>query len=337
MFGTPSYYVQELFGQNRGDVVLPTVVSGTTSLYASSSLLRSNGQIIVKAVNPGSTSLATTFNVTGVNSIASSATVIQLTSTSGSVLDENSLSLPTYVFPVPIRLPTREQFLVHAPGPFTFHYPAHCQRHQFLYKPAVTIHFAHQQRPTGRGHGLGTDPASGSISPPMPITPSLTLRRTRASRSWTAKAILPARVRGRRALLPLTRVWVCTPRNPYRSSMSRRHSCIVTASTMARRNDSVGGTNGTLHGNATISGGQLVLPNTTSVAPATDYLQLPAGILTNNPAYGIGTNDNDPAVTVEAWATIKAGQYTWANLFDFGNRDASGQSEYKHSCVCLRQ
>jgi hypothetical protein len=39
-------------------------------------------------------------------------------------------------------------------------------------------------------------------------------------------------------------------------------------------------------------------------------------------------------VTVEAWATISSNQYTWANLFDFGNRDASGQSEYDiHVCV----
>jgi hypothetical protein len=59
-------------------------------------------------------------------------------------------------------------------------------------------------------------------------------------------------------------------------------------------------------------------------------LQLPAGILTNS----INGTNNDPAVTVEAWAAIKAGQYTWANLFDFGNRDAGGQSEYDiHVCV----
>jgi hypothetical protein len=98
-------------------------------------------------------------------------------------------------------------------------------------------------------------------------------------------------------------------------------------------NDLVGSANGTLVGNAVISGGQLVLPNTTSAAPATDYLQLPAGIL-NNPLNGAGTNGNDPAVTVEAWASIKSGQYTWANLFDFGNQDASGLSEYDiHVCV----
>jgi hypothetical protein len=88
-------------------------------------------------------------------------------------------------------------------------------------------------------------------------------------------------------------------------------------------NDSVGDANGTLVGNATVEAGQLVLPNATAAAPATDYLQLPRGIVTN-----------DAAVTVEAWATILPSQYTWANLFDFGNQDANGDSEYDiHVCV----
>ena len=88
-------------------------------------------------------------------------------------------------------------------------------------------------------------------------------------------------------------------------------------------NDSVGGANGTLVGNAFVEAGQLVLPNATAAAPATDYLQLPAGIVTN-----------DAAVTVEFWATFSPNQYTWANLFDFGNRDAAGNSEYDiHLCL----
>ncbi|HEV7923931.1 MAG TPA: LamG-like jellyroll fold domain-containing protein, partial [Verrucomicrobiae bacterium] len=88
-------------------------------------------------------------------------------------------------------------------------------------------------------------------------------------------------------------------------------------------NDSIGTANGTLVGNATVSAGQLVIPNATAAAPPTDYLQLPPGIITN-----------DVAVTVEAWATIAPNQYTWANLFDFGNQDANGYSEYDiHLCV----
>ena len=39
-------------------------------------------------------------------------------------------------------------------------------------------------------------------------------------------------------------------------------------------------------------------------------------------------------MTVEAWATISPNQYTWANLFDFGNQDGAGYSEYDiHLCV----
>ncbi len=88
-------------------------------------------------------------------------------------------------------------------------------------------------------------------------------------------------------------------------------------------NDSVGSANGALVGNASIAAGQLVLPNVTAAAPATDYLQLPAGIVTN-----------DTAVTVESWLTIHLNQYTWANLFDFGNQNANGESEYDiHVCV----
>jgi uncharacterized repeat protein (TIGR03806 family) len=87
--------------------------------------------------------------------------------------------------------------------------------------------------------------------------------------------------------------------------------------------DSVGNADGTLMGGATVSDGQLVIPNNSDAAPATDYLQLPAGIVTN-----------DAAVTVEAWATISPNQYIWANLFDFGNQDAYGDSEYDiHLCV----
>ena len=50
---------------------------------------------------------------------------------------------------------------------------------------------------------------------------------------------------------------------------------------------------------------------------------LPAGIVTN-----------DLAVTIEAWATISSSQYTWANLFDFGTQNGSGQAAYDiHVCV----
>jgi hypothetical protein len=91
--------------------------------------------------------------------------------------------------------------------------------------------------------------------------------------------------------------------------------------------DSVAGFNGTLQGSASITGGQLVIPNTAQVAPATDFLLLPNGILTNS-VNGVGTNFNDPAVTVESWATFGPSQGYWAALFDFGYTDGSGDGAY---------
>jgi len=91
--------------------------------------------------------------------------------------------------------------------------------------------------------------------------------------------------------------------------------------------DSVAGFDGTLEGSASIAGGQLVIPNTAQAAPATDYLLLPDGMLTNS-VNGVGTNFNDPAVTIEAWATFAATQGYWAALFDFGYTDGGGAGAY---------
>jgi hypothetical protein len=333
LFGTPSYYVQKLFGQNRGDVVLPTVISGTTSLYASSSLLQSNGQIIVKVVNPGSTSLAAAFNITGIGSIAPSATVIQLTS--GSSSDENSLASPTHVFPV-------TNSIADAGTSFSLTLPANSlsilrlnagginSYTNLLLQFASTINSGRMVASTVWGQESGswinlttnanhavTYASADTIIAVVDSNGNIT-----GIGSGTTDIIATYASLGLSATQSVEVVHVPT-------ALVHRYSF-----NDGTANDSVGHANGALAGNATITGGQLVLPNITSIGPATDYLQLPAGILTNSPMYGIGTNDNDPAVTVEAWATIKPGQYTWANLFDFGNRDAGGQSEYDmHVCV----
>jgi hypothetical protein len=91
--------------------------------------------------------------------------------------------------------------------------------------------------------------------------------------------------------------------------------------------DSIAGFNGTLEGSANITGGLLEIPNTSQAAPATDYLLLPDGILTNA-VTGIGTNFNDPSVTVEAWASFASSQGYWAALFDFGYTDSGGAGAF---------
>ena len=77
------------------DVTLPTAASG---ILVSSTYAQASGQVVVKAVNPYDTAMTTTFNLSGVNSIAPSGASIQLTSPNAT--DENSFASPTYVCPV---------------------------------------------------------------------------------------------------------------------------------------------------------------------------------------------------------------------------------------------
>lgn len=79
--------------------------------------------------------------------------------------------------------------------------------------------------------------------------------------------------------------------------LAHRYSFAIDAS------DSVGGANGTLMGNAAISGGQVVLDGNSS------YVNLPGNLL------DLSTN---AAVTFEAWATI-GNTPQWSRLFEFGN------------------
>jgi hypothetical protein len=74
--------------------------------------------------------------------------------------------------------------------------------------------------------------------------------------------------------------------------------------------DSIGGANGTLNGNATVTGGKLVLDGGGS------YLDIPGA------AINIQTNS---AITLEAWVTLDPANGTWARLFEFGN--GTGGSE----------
>jgi hypothetical protein len=92
-------------------------------------------------------------------------------------------------------------------------------------------------------------------------------------------------------------------------------------------NDLVGTADGTLMGNASITNGQLSIPNTSQAAPGTDFLQLPDGIITNS-VNGIGTNYNDPSVTIEAWASFAAAQGYWACFFDFGFQNTNDNAAY---------
>ena len=311
--------------------LIQDVTYSSVGLFASSSYDKANGQIIVKAVNAYSQPVDTTFNLNGVGSISPTGTVVQLTS--GSPSDENSLAAPTNVFPVTntisavatnftVTLPASSLSIFRLPaGGLNFITNLLLQIPTPVYEGQIVASTVFGQQPGVTNLiNLTTNPVYGitysSVNPNIAVVDAG--GHVTGVGSGTTYIIATYGSLGLTATQSVQVISVPT-------ALVHRYSF-----NDGTANDSVGSANGTLVGNATISGGQLVLPNTTSAAPATDYLQLPAGILTSS----VNGTNNDTAVTVEAWASIKSGQYTWANLFDFGNRDASGLSEYDiHVCV----
>lgn len=96
-FAIPSYYVEKMFVENTGDVVLPYTLNG--SLYVAPSKVNSNGDIIIKVVNASANISNTQITLAGApNNISANGTSITLTS--GSTSDENSIAQPTRVVPV---------------------------------------------------------------------------------------------------------------------------------------------------------------------------------------------------------------------------------------------
>ncbi len=100
-YGTPSYYVQQMFSCNGGDVVLPVSLQvpepHTQRLYISAVCDNMTSEIIIKAVNPTKNPIETQINLSRAR-VASPAKAIILTSPK--LTDENSLEAPKNIFPV---------------------------------------------------------------------------------------------------------------------------------------------------------------------------------------------------------------------------------------------
>jgi alpha-L-arabinofuranosidase len=103
IYGTPSYYVQQLFSRNRGDVVLPTrlegnkkSVSGVKNLYASATRDDQAGEIILKVVNATARPITAKIVLKDVTRIgAGSETVL----TGSGLNDVNSIAEPRKIAP----------------------------------------------------------------------------------------------------------------------------------------------------------------------------------------------------------------------------------------------
>jgi len=109
VYGTPSYYVQQLFGCNRGDLLLPTTLAGAPTgtnqpprLYASATRDERAGDIILKVVNALPARVQARLCFQGAARLAPTGTRITLASPQLS--DENSFTAPLKVAPAKARL-----------------------------------------------------------------------------------------------------------------------------------------------------------------------------------------------------------------------------------------
>jgi len=113
IYGTPNYYVQQLFSRNRGDIVLPTQTEfgesasahsngGTAAvipgLFATASQDEKVHEIILKIVNPAAEPQKVGIVLQGLNHLSPKAKIITLAGSSPD--DENSFESPTSIAPV---------------------------------------------------------------------------------------------------------------------------------------------------------------------------------------------------------------------------------------------
>ena len=123
-FGTPSYYVQKLFGINRGTNILPLSLDASlknkeTELFASASLDRRTGEVILKVVNTAASAREVNINLAGARKVHKTGKALVLASADLKV--ENSLSEPTKVVPEERQLtvPSSQFAFTLAPGSLT--------------------------------------------------------------------------------------------------------------------------------------------------------------------------------------------------------------------------
>jgi alpha-L-arabinofuranosidase len=97
-YGSPSYYVQQLFSTSHGNVVVPASLSGDAPLAFVASKDSRGSALYLTVVNGSASSQDSRIMVDGVASVAARGSVTVLTA--GSIDDTNSLDTPNLVHPV---------------------------------------------------------------------------------------------------------------------------------------------------------------------------------------------------------------------------------------------
>jgi len=142
-FGSPSYYVQKMFYNNKGDAVLPIALTpqiapasaatnaapeggpggfggrgrGPTTppqtLFASSSFDETTGDVILKVVNAAETAQQMAINLDGAQAIGKTAKMEMLT---GALTEVNSLAEPMKIAPTSSTIDAGAKFVREFPG-----------------------------------------------------------------------------------------------------------------------------------------------------------------------------------------------------------------------------
>jgi alpha-L-arabinofuranosidase len=315
VYGTPSYYVQQMFSLNRGDVALPTSVSVSGNpLYVSSSLVRSSGQIIVKAVNFNNSVVSTTFNLNGVASIAPIATTIQLTGNAG---DTNWFGSRPLIFPVTnsigsvgtnftVSLPANSLTIFKLQGSGF----GSVTNLQFQFVSPIHLNQSVPNTLWGQASGQALNLAGNYAVTYVSMDPTIAVADAYGNVSGTGigTTAIVVSYAGMSATQSVQVLPMLETRLIHRYSFNDNTA-----------NDSVGSANGTFHngsGTSSIFGGQLNLKGSTS-----DYVDLGPGIIT-------ASNLASGAVTFEAWVSFNLTNTGWSRLFDFGTSSGSSGANY---------
>lgn len=127
-FRTASYYVQQLYAQNKGSNVLPLTMNGKpvagnedqNGLFASAVVDKETGEYIVKVANTSDTAQEVTINLNGLKKKGQDITAATVTTLSSDDINaDNSLDNPLRVVPVTKAVPAADLGAV-TKGVFTY-------------------------------------------------------------------------------------------------------------------------------------------------------------------------------------------------------------------------
>lgn len=124
VYGTPDYYVQQLFSLNQGTRVVPITLQNeilagkTDSLYASASVNEQSHELIIKLVNASGKAQQNNLVVDGTKRLAGQAAITVLQS--DSLYSVNSFAQPQHIAPKQLMIPVRGKTLALPIAPYSF-------------------------------------------------------------------------------------------------------------------------------------------------------------------------------------------------------------------------